>query len=131
MKEKLKSLDETKITGFFDDGTEFNGELKFKGSFRVEGFFRGTIESESQLIIGERAKVEADVKVAHVLINGDFRGNIKASDKVEIHSRGRVNGTIQTPRLIVEEGAFLQANCQTIDAPAETAEPDLQKILES
>ena len=130
MKEKFKALDETKITGFFDDGTEFNGELKFTGSFRVEGSFRGTIESESQLIIGEKAKVEADVNVAHVLINGDFRGNIKASDRVEIHSRGRVNGTIQTPRLIVEEGAFLQANCQTTEAPAEAAEPDLQKILE-
>jgi len=130
MKDKTKPLDESKITGFFDDGTEFNGELKFKGSFRVEGSFRGTIESESQLIIGEKANVDADVKVAHVLINGNFRGTIKASDKVEIHSHGRVNGTIQTPRLIVEEGAFLQANCQTTDAPAEAAGPDLQKILE-
>ena len=130
MKDKLKPMDESKITGFFDEGTEFNGELRFKGSFRVEGFFRGTIESESQLIIGEKAKVEADVNVAHVLVNGDFRGTIKASEKVEIHSQGRVQGTIHTPRLVVEEGAFLQANCQTTEAPAESAGPDLQKILE-
>jgi cytoskeletal protein CcmA (bactofilin family) len=67
------------------------------------------------LIIGERGKVEADVKVGQIIINGELKGNIQASDRVEIHNKGRVFGTIQTPRLIVEEGAYLDANCQTTE----------------
>ncbi len=115
MKDKPKEVNEGKITGFFDKDTEFNGELSFKGSFRIDGNFKGTILSDSTLIIGDKGKVEADVKIGHILINGEMRGTVQASEKVEIHSQGRVFGTIVTPKLIVEEGAYLEANCQTAD----------------
>jgi cytoskeletal protein CcmA (bactofilin family) len=126
---KRKDMDESKITGFFDDGTEFNGELKFRGSFRIDGYFKGKIESESMLIIGERGKVEADVNVSFILVNGEFRGNMRAAEKVEIHSRGRVFGTVQTPKLVIEEGAYLEANCSTSESGIPGAEAG--KPLES
>jgi len=113
MKDKRKEMEETKITGFFDNGTEFKGDLKFKGSFRIDGYFQGKIESDSMLIIGEKGKVEAEAYVGFVIINGEFKGNIRAVEKVEINSNGRVTGTIITPKLVVEEGAYLEANCQT------------------
>jgi len=129
MKDKKMEIDEGKISGFFDDGTEFNGDLKFKGSFRIDGFFKGRIESESMLIIGDRGKVEADIVINNILINGEFKGSIRATERVEIHSRGRVFGTIQTPKLVVEEGAYLEASCQTIENVTGTS--DLNKISES
>lgn len=112
MKEKKKEYDENKITGFFDKDTEFKGDLAFKGSFRIDGYFKGTITSDSMLVIGEQGKVEADVKVGHIIISGEIKGTIRASDKVEVHNRGRVIGTVITPKLAVEEGAYLEANCQ-------------------
>jgi cytoskeletal protein CcmA (bactofilin family) len=126
---KRKDMDENRITGFIDEGTEFTGELKFKGSFRVDGYFNGRIESESMLIVGERGKVEADVVVNYLLINGEFRGSIKAVEKVEIHNRGRVFGSIQTPKLAIEEGAYLEANCLTAEsaAPASDLTRDLER----
>ena len=59
-KDRRKEYDEHKITGFFDKDTEFRGELTFKGSFRIDGRFKGTIVSDSMLVIGEQGKVEAD-----------------------------------------------------------------------
>jgi cytoskeletal protein CcmA (bactofilin family) len=112
MKEKRKEYDENKITGFFDKDTEFKGELTFKGSFRIDGYFKGTINSDSTLVIGEQGKVEADIKVGYLVISGEIKGTVRATDKVEVHNRGRVIGTIITPKLAVEEGAFLDANCQ-------------------
>ncbi len=111
MKDKKKEYDSDKITGFFDRDTEFQGDLSFKGSFRIDGHFKGKITSDSLLIIGEEGKVEADVRVGFLVINGEVKGNIQATDKVEIHSRGRVIGTLSTPRLAVEEGAYIEANC--------------------
>ncbi len=111
MKDKKKEYDADKITGFFDKDTEFQGDLSFKGSFRIDGHFKGKIVSDSLLIVGEQGKVEADVKVGFLIINGEVKGNIHAADKVEIHSRGRVIGTVSTPRLAVEEGAYLEATC--------------------
>ncbi len=112
-KDKKRDHDENKMTGFFDKDTEFRGDLAFKGSFRIDGRFKGTIVSDSMLVIGEQGVVEADVKVGYLVINGEIRGTIMAEDKVEIHGRARVFGTIMTPKLIVEEGALLEAKCQT------------------
>lgn len=119
MKEKRKDIDDTKITGFYDKETEFKGDLRFKGSFRIDGRFKGKIDSDSILIIGEHGRVEADVKVGYLIINGEIKGNIQGREKVEIHAHGRVTGTIVTPKLIVEEGAYLEANCQTTDKPSQ------------
>ena len=119
MKEKEREILDSKIAGLIDQGTELKGDLTFKGSFRIEGNFKGTINSDSILIVGERGRVEADIKVGQVVINGEVRGNVQASQRVEVHGKGRVYGTIQTPKLVVEEGAYLEANCQT----TETASP--------
>jgi cytoskeletal protein CcmA (bactofilin family) len=116
-KDKKRESDEHKMTGFFDKDTEFRGDLAFKGSFRIDGRFKGTIVSDSMLVIGEQGVVEADVKVGHLVINGEIKGTMQAKDKVEIHGRARVFGTIITPNLIVEEGAHLEANCQAGEAP--------------
>ncbi len=115
MKEKKREFEEDKITGFFDKDTEIKGELSFKGSFRIDGHFKGKIDSDSMLIIGDSGKVDADVKIGYMVIDGEVKGNIQASEKVEIHSNGRVIGTITTPKLVIEEGAYLEATCQTTD----------------
>jgi len=115
MKEKKRDIDETSITGFFDRNTKIDGELEFKGSFRIDGYFKGKINSDSILIVGENGKVEADVKVGNIIISGETRGNIHAKEKVEIQSSGRVFGNIISPKLSIEEGAYLEANCQTTD----------------
>ena len=114
-------MDDTKITGFFDKDTHFKGDLSFKGSFRVDGQFKGTIKSDSILIIGPNGKVEADIEIGHAIIDGQLMGSLHARNKVEIHSSGRVTGQIISPKLVIEEGAFLEATCQTTDKPPQAA----------
>lgn len=135
MKEKKREIEEGKITGFFDKETEFKGDLHFKGTFRVDGRFKGKIDSNSVLIIGESGKVEADIKIGHVIINGELKGNVHATEKVEVNSNGRIFGTIISPILSVEEGAYLEANCQTTDKvsvekPAVPVLPDKKQEIE-
>lgn len=115
IKEKKKEFDENQITGFFDKETKMKGDLSFKGAFHIDGHFTGKINSESVLIIGDSGKVDADIIVGHLIVNGEIKGNIQAKERVEIHSTGRVLGTVVTPTLVVEEGAFLETTCQTTD----------------
>ncbi len=119
--QKTTFPEDGKFSGLIDVGSEFKGDLSFKGTFRIEGNYKGTIASDALLIIGERGKVEADIKVGQVVINGEFRGKIIAAERVEIHDRGRVFGSIVAPKLVVEEGAYLEATCQTSGAPAPEA----------
>ncbi len=115
MKERKREFEEDKITGFFDKDTEFKGELSFKGSFRIDGRFKGKINSDSMLVVGDSGKVDADIRIGFMVIDGEVKGNIQASERVEIHSNGRVIGTITSPKLVIEEGAYLEATCQTTD----------------
>jgi cytoskeletal protein CcmA (bactofilin family) len=129
MKERKREFDETKITGFFDKDTKINGDLDFQGTFRIDGHFKGNINSESMLIVGDNGKIEAEIKVGYIVIGGEVKGNVRATDKVEIHSNGRVLGTIITPKLVIEEGAYLEANCQTTDraSPPQPEKPLTEK----
>jgi cytoskeletal protein CcmA (bactofilin family) len=124
MKDRPRELNETKLAGLIDMESEFKGDLTFKGSFRIEGTFKGTINSDSLLVIGERGKVEADIKVGQLVINGEVRGTLQASERIEVHNKGRVFGTLLTPTLVVEEGAYLEATCQTKGAPVPAVTPD-------
>ena len=83
MKDKRREFDENKITGFFDKDTHIQGTLNFKGSFRIDGRFKGKIDSESTLIIGNHGNVEADIKIGHIIIEGKIKGTIQAKEKVE------------------------------------------------
>ncbi len=123
MKDKPRELNETKLAGLIDMESEFKGELTFKGSFRIEGNFKGTINSDALLVVGERGKVEADVKVGELVINGEIHGTLQASERIEVHNKGRVFGTLITPTLVVEEGAYLEATCQTKGGPAPKSIP--------
>jgi cytoskeletal protein CcmA (bactofilin family) len=123
MKDKPRELNETRLAGLIDMESEFKGDLTFKGSFRIEGHFKGTISSDSLLVVGERGKVEADVKVGQLVINGEIRGTLQASERIEVHNKGRVFGTLLAPTLIVEEGAYLEATCQTKGSPQPSAVP--------
>jgi cytoskeletal protein CcmA (bactofilin family) len=130
-----KAIDENKLTGFFDKDTEIKGDLSFEGSFRIDGRFIGKINSDSVLIVGENGKVDADIKIGNIIINGEVKGTIQAKEKVEINATGRVIGTVITPKLAVEEGAYLEANCQitnqvSLPETEEKAEEVLQSLPE-
>lgn len=115
MKEKNTNIDSAKITGFFDKNTIIEGTLKFSGSFQIDGQFNGKIDSDAILVIGENGRVESDIKIGVIIINGEVKGNIHARERVEINHKGRVIGSITTPILTVQEGANLEAQCHTTD----------------
>ena len=101
-----------RMCGFIDKDTEFNGTLRFKESFRIDGKFTGKILNGENLIVGETGEVNADIEVRNVSINGRVNGNVTAKDRAEVFANGRVSGKMVTPKLIIEEGAFFQGTCQ-------------------
>ncbi|MEK6375690.1 MAG: polymer-forming cytoskeletal protein [Acidobacteriota bacterium] len=99
------------LNGFLDHGSSFKGELEFEDTMRIDGRFSGKIVSKNELIVGESAHIEGDVHVGRIAISGTVVGKIVASQRVEIHRNGKVYSDIDTPALIIEEGAVFQGNC--------------------
>ena len=99
------------LNGFLDRGSSFKGELEFEDTMRIDGRFNGKIMSKNELIVGESATIEGDVHVGSIAISGTVIGKIIATQRVEIHRNGKVYSDVDTPALIIEEGAIFQGNC--------------------
>src|SRR5688572_12863059 len=107
----LKGLGGEELNGFMDQGTEVVGELRFRETFRIDGKLKGKIFSEKTVIIGETAQVEAEIDCGIVSIRGTVTGNIQGRDKIELLAGSKVYGRLASPKLVIEEGAFFQGEC--------------------
>jgi cytoskeletal protein CcmA (bactofilin family) len=106
-----KSNRSGELNGFLDRGSSFKGELEFEDTMRIDGKFNGSITSKNELIVGESAHIDGNIHVGRIAISGTVVGKIKADQRVEIHRNGKVYSDIDTPALIIEEGAVFQGNC--------------------
>ena len=108
------------LTAFIDQGSEFEGKLSFRDTVRIDGRFHGEIASENTLIIGESGEIEATIKSNTISISGTVKGDVHAAMKVVLHKTARVEGNIQTPSIVIEEGAFV--NGQIVMKTGKTSE---------
>lgn len=116
---KIKGLSGAEeLNGFMDEGTEFIGELRFQNTFRIDGKLKGKVVSEHTLIVGESGQVEAEIECAVVSIKGAVSGKVQARQRIELLSGARVQATLISPRLVIEEGAFFQGECDMSPAAA-------------
>jgi cytoskeletal protein CcmA (bactofilin family) len=99
------------LNGFLDSGSHVEGELRFETSFRVDGRFTGAVRSEGDLIVGEGGEVEGEIHVGQIFVSGTVRGSVRAARKVQISPNGKVYADLETPSLIVEDGAFFEGRC--------------------
>jgi cytoskeletal protein CcmA (bactofilin family) len=103
------------LNGFVDSGCTIRGELEFKTYFRVDGRIEGKVRSQAELVIGEGGVVEGELEVARCVIGGEVRGTIRSTEQVMLHATAKVWADIQTPALVMEDGAFLEG-AVTMDA---------------
>ncbi len=105
------------LTAFIDQGSEFEGKLSFRDTVRIDGCFRGEIASENTLIVGESGEIHASIHSNMVVISGTVVGNVHAACKLVLHKTARVNGDVETPSLVVEEGAVLNGQLKMAASP--------------
>jgi cytoskeletal protein CcmA (bactofilin family) len=98
------------LTAFIDQGSAFEGKLSFKDTVRIDGHFSGQITSENTLVVGESGVIEADIRSQMVIVSGTIHGNVVAQRKVVLHKAAQVDGDVETPCLVMEEGAVLNGN---------------------
>ena len=104
---KETPLEKSEIKAFLGPGSKFEGKLFFDEIVRLDGTFKGEINSRDTLIIGETADVEGDVEVGTFILSGRFKGNVKATSRIELRRPAQIEGSIDAPVLMIEEGVVL------------------------
>lgn len=85
---------------------EVKGSLKFTNDLIVECIVEGEIISQGNLIIGENARISAEIQTGTVVVHGKVNGNITAIDRVDVKSGAEIIGDIKASVLTMEPGAI-------------------------
>ena len=106
-------------------GMRIEGKIYGMRPIWIDGEVHGTIDSISEVIIGEFAKVDATIRAATIKVNGSVEGELFASNSIEIMAKGRVSGNITNlaGSLVIQTGGIFEGECLT------ATEEKLKKLL--
>lgn len=105
------------LNALFGQDSQVNGKLHFEGAVQIDGTFTGSITTNDLLVIGDHAKIAADVSCGSAVVSGEVTGNITARDSVELRGTAHVNGDITTPTLAMDKGAVFDGTSRQRGRP--------------
>ena len=99
---------QSELNALLGRGSEFDGKLTFEGTVRIDGKFTGTIVTNDVLVVGEGAKVSAEISCGTLIVHGEVQGNVRAKTLIELHQPARVRGNLEAPALMIEKGVIFE-----------------------
>ena len=124
---KKHSTPQKRIDSLIGAGTVVNGNVTFTGGLRIDGQVHGNVVAAngepSTLVISEQAKVDGEIQVSHMVINGTVNGPVVANDYLELQPKARVIGDVTYKTLEMHVGA-------TIRGRLNHAEPGTASVVE-
>jgi cytoskeletal protein CcmA (bactofilin family) len=88
--------------------TKVYGNLVFSGGLHIDGVVVGNVIAEtegSRVTISERGRIEGDVSVHHIKLNGEVVGDVHALKHIELAANARVKGNVYYSVIEMAKGA--------------------------
>lgn len=109
---KKHSKPQNRIDSLIGVGTTIEGDLNFSGGMRIDGHVNGNVIAAqgkpSTLVLSEHARVNGEVTVTHLVVNGTISGPVSASEYMELQSKAKVNGDVHYKTLEIQLGAIIE-----------------------
>ena len=103
-------------TTIISRGVKIEGKITSSGNIRIDGEIQGDIFSESNITIGEDAKVNGQINANVITIGGKVSGIVRTKDKLILDSKSNLKGDVFAKILVIEEGAKFDGKCNTGDS---------------
>ena len=91
-------------------GTLIKGEIIFDNELFIMGEVEGDLNSDSdlaKLVVSKTGKVQGEIRVPNVVVNGTIVGNVRASEKLEISGTARIFGDLHYSTIEIQGGALI------------------------
>jgi cytoskeletal protein CcmA (bactofilin family) len=101
-----------RIDSLIGAGTVVHGDVKFTGGLRIDGQVQGNVVAvdgePGTLVVSEQARIDGEIRVSHVVINGAVNGPVVVNDHLELQAKARVVGDVSYRTLEMHVGAVVQ-----------------------
>ncbi len=109
---KQPNKPQSRIDSLIGAGTKIEGNVSFAGGLRVDGEITGNVTAvaaqASTLVVSEQARIDGEIHVSHLVVNGAINGPIYATEFLELQSKSRVNGDVHYNTLEMQLGAIVE-----------------------
>jgi len=109
---RKRSTPQKRIDSLIGAGTVVSGDVTFTGGLRIDGRVQGNVVAAngepSTLVISEQAKIDGEIRVSHMVINGTVNGPLAANDYLELQPKARIVGDVTYKTLEMHVGAVIQ-----------------------
>jgi cytoskeletal protein CcmA (bactofilin family) len=109
---RKRSTPQKRIDSLIGAGTVVSGDVTFSGGLRIDGRVQGNVVAAngepSTLVISEQAKIDGEIRVSHMVINGTVNGPLVANDYLELQAKSRIVGDVTYKTLEMHVGAVVQ-----------------------
>jgi cytoskeletal protein CcmA (bactofilin family) len=108
---KKASKPQSRIDSLIGAGTMIEGNVNFTGGLRVDGEIKGNVvaagEQSSTLVVSEHARIEGEIHVSHLVVNGTINGPVHSAEFLELQAHSRVKGDVHYNTLEMHLGAIV------------------------
>lgn len=95
-----------------------DGILYAQNTLRIDGQYRGEINSKGAVVIGGNGIVDGSIRGENIIVSGKVNGDIKSTNQVHIRDTGSVTGDVSCLTIIIEEGGIFMGKCNITKAIA-------------
>ena len=110
---KKNTRQNSQIDSLIGSGTEIHGDVHFKDGLHIDGVVKGNVVAEgdtSMLTMSEEGRIEGEVRVHNLVLNGEVRGDVHASEHIELAPAARVTGNVYYNLIEMAMGAEVNGN---------------------
>ena len=117
-------------TSVISNGARITADIRGGENLLIDGYVKGTIALEGDIIVGPTGVVEAELAANNIIIQGTVRGNVTARQHLEIMSSGNMTGDISARSIDLKEGSSFEGRSHMIKsggaapAPQPPVQPD-------
>lgn len=123
---KKSSKPQGRIDALIGAGTSVEGNIVFTGGLRVDGEIKGHVlgvhDQPTTLVVSEHARIEGEISVSHVVINGTVIGPVHSSEFLELQNKARVTGDVEYSMIELHLGAVVEGRLVHQGASAKAVE---------
>lgn len=107
-----QSKPQNRIDSLVGFGTRIEGDVSFSGGLRVDGEIIGKVIADpskpSTLVLSEHARVQGEINVTHLVVNGSIVGPVHVAEYLELQSKAKVIGDVHYKTLEIQLGAIVE-----------------------
>ena len=125
-----KTNDFKEVETIIGPSVKVEGDFVGQGNLVVDGMIKGSVSTEGDLKVGDKAKITASVKANNSFISGEIYGDVIIQNDLELTASAKISGDIEAKSISIARGAVINGKI-TMDNKEGVVEASNDKQVEA